>query len=53
MSTLQVSVFRAPGDKAALDSMRQHGINRAVLEIPDAPRDDILKLLDEQAKLLG
>jgi probable F420-dependent oxidoreductase len=53
MSTLQVTVFRAPADKAALDSYRQHGIGTALLEIPDAPRDEILKLLDSYVPLLG
>ena len=53
MNSLQVTVFRAPAEKAALDSYRQHGIGSALLEIPDAPRDDILKLLDGYAKLLG
>ena len=53
MSTLQVSVFRAPADKATLDSYRQHGIDRALLEIPDTSRDEVLKLLDQYAKLLA
>jgi probable F420-dependent oxidoreductase len=53
MSTLQVSVFRAPANKAALDSMRQHGIDRAVLEVPDTSRDEVLKLLDGYAKLVS
>ncbi len=53
MSTLQVSVFRAPADKAVLDNMRQQGMDRALLEIPDTGRDEVLKLLDDYAKLLG
>lgn len=53
MSTLSVTVFRAPAEKAALDSCRQHGIDRALLEIPDTGRDDVLKLLDQYAKLLA
>jgi alkanesulfonate monooxygenase SsuD/methylene tetrahydromethanopterin reductase-like flavin-dependent oxidoreductase (luciferase family) len=53
MSTLQVTVFRAPADKAALDSYRQQGIDRVLLEIPDTGRDEVLKLLDGYAKLLS
>lgn len=53
MSTLSVTVFRAPADKAALDSYRQHGIDRVLLEIPDTSRDEVLKLLDTYAKLLA
>ncbi|MCA8928788.1 MAG: LLM class F420-dependent oxidoreductase [Alphaproteobacteria bacterium] len=52
MSTLSVTVFRAPAEQAALDSYRQHGVHRALLEIPDTSRDEVLKLLDRYAKLL-
>lgn len=53
MSTLQVSVFGPKPDQATMDSFRQHGIDRAILTIPDTSRDEVLKLLDEHAKLLG
>jgi len=53
MNTLQVTVFRAPAEKAALDSYRQHGIDRVLLEIPDTGRDEVLKLLDRYATLLA
>lgn len=53
MSTLSVTVFRAPAEKAALDSYRQHGIDRVLLEIPDTSRDEVLRLLDGYAKLLA
>jgi probable F420-dependent oxidoreductase len=53
MSTLQVTVFAAPPDQAKLDSYRQHGIDRVLLEIPDTSRDEVLKLLDGYAKLLA
>ena len=52
MSTLSVTVFRAPPDPAALDEYRDAGIRSALFEVPDASRDEILKQLDEQAKLL-
>ena len=53
MSTLQVSVFGPKADQATMDSFRQHGIDRAILTIPDTSRDEVLKLLDKHAKLLG
>lgn len=52
MSTLQISVFGPKADQATVDSFRQHGIDRAILTIPDTSRDEVLKLLDEHAKLL-
>ncbi|HKS88170.1 MAG TPA: LLM class F420-dependent oxidoreductase [Stellaceae bacterium] len=51
--SLSISVFRAPADKAALQRYRDAGIDRAVLEVPDRGRDDILRLLDQYAPLLG
>ena len=53
MSTLQVSVFGPKADQATMDSFRQHGIDRAILTIPDTSRDEVLKLLDTYAPLLG
>ena len=50
--TLSISVFRAPADKAALQHYREAGIDRAVLEVPDRGRDEILRLLDDYAPLL-
>ncbi len=51
--TLSTSVFRAPADKAALKEYAAAGIDRAVLEIPDKSRDEILRLLDEYVPLLA
>ena len=50
--TISTSVFRAPTTKAELDEYRAAGIDRAVLEIPDVSRDEILKILDQYAQLL-
>jgi probable F420-dependent oxidoreductase len=50
--TLSTSVFRAPNDTAGLDEYRKAGIDRAVLEIPDGTRDEILKVLDGYVPLL-
>jgi probable F420-dependent oxidoreductase len=51
--TLSTSVFRAPADKAALNEYEAAGIDRAVLEIPDSSRDEILRILDDYAPLLA
>jgi probable F420-dependent oxidoreductase len=51
--TLSTSVFRAPSDKAALQEYAEAGIDRAVLEIPDASRDEILRILDSYVPLLA
>ena len=51
--TLSVSVFRAPVEKAALDEYRAAAVDRAVLEIPDKSRDEILRVLDGYVPLLG
>jgi probable F420-dependent oxidoreductase len=51
--TLSTSVFRAPADKAALAEYQEAGIDRAVLEIPDATRDEILRVLDNYLPLLA
>lgn len=50
-STLSISVFGAPADKAALSGYRDAGIQRAVLPIPDLSRDEIMALLDKFAPL--
>lgn len=53
MSTLSITTFRAPADGQTLAEYADAGIYRALLEIPDAPRDDILRTLDEYAKLIA
>ncbi len=50
-STLSISVFGAPPDKAALAEYREVGIQRALLPIPDLTRDEILGVLDKYAPL--
>ena len=50
--TLSTSVFRAPADRAALAEYGEAGIDRAVLEIPDGTRDEILRVLDSYVPLL-
>jgi probable F420-dependent oxidoreductase len=50
-STLSISVFGAPPDKAVLAEYRELGIQRALLPIPDLTRDEILGVLDKYAPL--
>jgi probable F420-dependent oxidoreductase len=50
-TSLSITVFRAPADKAALDDYRAAGIEGALLEVPDLGRDEILRLLDKYAPL--
>jgi len=53
MATLSVNVFRAPTDKKALAACSEAGVTRAILQLPSAGRDEVLKLLDTYAPLLG
>lgn len=53
VSTLSVTVFRAPPEKAAFDSYAEAGIERGLLELPSAGRDEVLRLLDDYAGLVG
>jgi probable F420-dependent oxidoreductase len=50
-ASLSITVFRAPADQKALDDYRAAGIDGALLEIPDLPRDEILRLLDQYTPL--
>ena len=51
-ASVSIAVFRAPPDRRVLDEYRAAGIERALLEVPDLGRDEILRLLDERAALL-
>ena len=53
LDTLRVTVFRAPPDKAALAEYRDAGVERALFELPDGGRDEVLRRLDAHAPLLG
>jgi alkanesulfonate monooxygenase SsuD/methylene tetrahydromethanopterin reductase-like flavin-dependent oxidoreductase (luciferase family) len=50
-STLSITVFRAPADPEGLAAYRDAGIQRALLEVPDQSRDEILRILDKHAPL--
>ena len=49
--TLQTTVFRAPADAARLAAFAEAGIDRALLEVPDLSRDEILRHLDSVTPL--
>jgi probable F420-dependent oxidoreductase len=49
-ATLSITVFRAPADTTTLATYREAGIARALLEIPDRSRDELLRVLDDYAK---
>lgn len=50
-ASLSITVFRSPSDAAKLAQYRDAGIYRALLEIPDLSRDEILQHLDKIAPL--
>jgi len=49
---ISVSVFGAPGDAGELASYAEAGVTRAILGLPSAPRDEVLRLLDDYAPLV-
>ena len=53
MSTLTMTVFRAPAEAATLEAYAEAGVSRALLMLPPADRDTVLGLLDGYAPLLG
>ena len=52
-TSLSITVFGAPADAAALAPYREARIDRVLLAIPDASRDEILRHLDKNARLLN
>ena len=52
MASLTVTVFRAPAEAAALEAYAEAGITRALLALPSADRDTVLRLLDDYRRLL-
>ena len=52
-STLSINAFAPPPEKAVLAEYNAAGIQRAFLSIPDESRDEILKVLDQYARLLA
>ena len=52
MSSLTITVFRAPPEAAALETYAAAGITRVLLGLPSGDRDTVLGLLDEYARLI-
>ena len=53
MSGLSISVFGTRPDRRAMDEYREAGVTRAIIGLPSDSRDDVLRLLDKHAALLG
>jgi probable F420-dependent oxidoreductase len=51
-ATLSITVFGAPADASALAAYRNCGIDRALLEVPDKGRDEVMRVLDRLTPLL-
>jgi probable F420-dependent oxidoreductase len=51
--TIEVSLFGAPADAAALGQLAEQGVARAVLPLPSAGAETILPLLDRYAPLVA
>jgi alkanesulfonate monooxygenase SsuD/methylene tetrahydromethanopterin reductase-like flavin-dependent oxidoreductase (luciferase family) len=49
--TLTTTAFRAPADAVILERFAAAGMERALLEVPDLSRDEILRTLDTLAPL--
>lgn len=49
---LSITVFRSPAEAAALARQADAGIDRALIEVPDLSRDEILRRLEKDAALL-
>jgi probable F420-dependent oxidoreductase len=52
LKSLSITVFAAPADAAKLAPYREAGIDRVLLEVPDAGRDEVLRVLDKNAALM-
>ncbi|HET7340079.1 MAG TPA: LLM class F420-dependent oxidoreductase [Methylomirabilota bacterium] len=53
MKTISVSTFAAPPDRAVLDQFAAAGVTRSLILLPPEPRDKVLPLLDQHAKLIA
>ncbi len=52
-ATLPITVFAAPPEREKLIPYHEAGIYRVLFEVPDAGRDEILRLLDKKAPLVA
>ena len=51
--TVELSIFGAKPDRASLDELAEQGVQKAVIALPQGPRDEVMAALDEHAKLLN
>ncbi len=51
--SLEIGVFRAQADAKALDELQEMGVKRALLELPQGSRDDVLRALEDMADLVN
>src|SRR6267143_203339 len=52
MKTISVSAFATPPDKKVLDDFAAAGVTRSIFLLPPEPRDKVVPLLDQYAKLI-
>jgi probable F420-dependent oxidoreductase len=52
MQSISVSAFATPPDKKVLDDFAAAGVTRSIFLLPPEPRDKVMPLLDQYAKLI-
>ncbi len=50
--SISISIFGVKPDGAAIDSLKEIGINRAIFMLPAAERGEVMPLLDKYARLI-
>ncbi len=50
--TVELSVFGAKADPSHLDELAERGVVKAVLGLPQGPRDEVMAVVEEHAKLI-
>ena len=50
---VEISIYNAPADAGVLNNLAEHGIERAVFNLPSAPRDEVLPLMDRYAEVMA
>jgi probable F420-dependent oxidoreductase len=51
--SISVSVFWAPADRVAIDGYAELGVERVIFALPPEPREKVLPILDQYAKLVA
>jgi probable F420-dependent oxidoreductase len=52
-ATIELGVFAAPGDEEVLVELAGQGVQRAVLALPQGPRDEVMVALERMAPLVA